>query len=709
MKQASLSPINAPPRSSSKQSSVKTVMYVQPPGPSNPAPIIPPTPPTRIKTQIDATEVMLPPSPGGEVEAAEPGVPPLLLTPLNRKASIGEHRRKSSRASEIFPVSSTEDLWSAVRANDAQAVKNALVNTSVNDPDWKSGGITALHIAGVSNFPEMVKLLLSSGANPDILAGNPSANALHWTCRAGHLDCVKLMLEDGRANPAYLDSQGYNALLLATQGGHEQVVEYLVKNRGFNINFPDSASRTPLIWSAYLGNSKETLDILLQGGADVNASDAQGFTALHWAIGTRHISIAKSLLFAGAWPFVRDKEGYTPEDRARMLGMSGAWTALLKIVELRRGFFGPKDLQGAFSSISTPGLAFGTSVQAKINGKDFVLPKAYSNVPKPLLEVPVRIFTLANGVNVSGICLSLGIALHGVELVDFIVKAVQVGYRHFETSPIYGNEEAVGRGLKRALEQVEQGSLRREHLFIHAKLPSTMHSPSDVAISLQKTLTALQMSFVDLYSLEWPVAFVKSKDGILPMRDENGCVKIDESLSLADCWRAMESLSGDQARAIGVCNFPLEKLRWLVEFSEKKPLVHYYESHPLLPQAEMVSYCRKNEIMAAGYLPIKKLLDDAYVLLVAEKYHASPARILVSRALQRGTIAVIKSSLEKLEENFSPILLDNGDLEVLGTINKRIRFVNPVKMYGVDLFGEGGGEEGFEGKVVFNTIGFEDI
>jgi len=660
--------------------------------------------------ELVAEEVMLPPSPGHDIEPAEPGIPPPLLTPLNRKASIGEHRRRSSRASDVFPVESSSDLWSAVRAGDELAVLSVVSHyADVNAPDWKTGGVTALHWAGVGNFPKIVLILMDAGANADILAGNPSANALHWTCRAGHLDCVKIMLEHPKrpANPAYLDSQGYNSLLLATQGGHANVVEYLVKNRGFNINFPDAASRTPLIWTAYLGNSKETLDVLLETGADVNASDSQGFTALHWAIGTRHIDTAKKLLFAGAWPFVRDKEGYTPEDRARLLGLSGAWTALLKIVELRRGYFGPKELQGTFSSISSPALAFGTSVQATINGKEYVLPKSYSNIPKTLEPVPVRIFTLANGKNVSGICLNIG--LHPTsDVEEFVVEAIKIGYRHFETSPELGNEEAVGCGIARALKELEQGSLRREDFFIHAKLPTTMHTAADVPLALEASLKVMQLDYVDLFSVEWPVAFVKGEDPVLPLRDANGCVAIDESVSLSDTWRAMEALSREKVRGIGVCNFPLEKLRWLVEFSEIKPLVHSYETHPHLPQAEMVSYCRKNEILVFGYLPIKKLLVDPYVELVSKKYHTEPARVLISRSLQRGTVAVVKSSTDHLRANFSPILLDNGDLEVLGTINKRTRHVNPLKMFGLDLFGEGGGDEGFEGKVQFNTIGFDD-
>jgi diketogulonate reductase-like aldo/keto reductase len=122
-----------------------------------------------------------------------------------------------------------------------------------------------------------------------------------------------------------------------------------------------------------------------------------------------------------------------------------------------------------------------------------------------------------------------------------------------------------------------------------------------------------------------------------------------------------------------------------------------YETHPYLPQPELLSFCRKQDICVMAYAPLgmNALLSDPTIISIANKYSVDPAKVLVSRAVQRGTCVVLRSSDAKhMAENLSLIKLDHEDLELLGTMKTRARYISPLELFGVDLFGES--DHGYE-------------
>ncbi|KAI9031168.1 NADP-dependent oxidoreductase domain-containing protein [Hyaloraphidium curvatum] len=319
------------------------------------------------------------------------------------------------------------------------------------------------------------------------------------------------------------------------------------------------------------------------------------------------------------------------------------------------------------------------------------------SIPKPnsapAVPIPFRHFQLYTGQNVP--CVGLGTAWTKVmdreRIAIMISTAIELGYRHFDTAQINHNEKEIGDALA---EIYAKGKITREMIFHSSKAWNTHHRPANLRAALEQTLKDLRYDYLDLYSLHWPISFLGPPDvvGVDVPRGPMGEVWLDVEVNLEDTWREMEKFVAEgKVRALGICNFPLNKVKWLLDIAKIKPAVHQYETHPYLPQPDLLSFCRKNEITVMAYAPlgITNLLQDPTIRSIAEKYGVSSAKVLVSRAVQRGTCAVLRSSDAKhMAENLELIKLDTEDLELMGTMKTRIRYINPIELFGVDLFAE---------------------
>jgi len=174
----------------------------------------------------------------------------------------------------------------------------------------------------------------------------------------------------------------------------------------------------------------------------------------------------------------------------------------------------------------------------------------------------------------------------------------------------------------------------------------------------------------------------------------SGARDLDTSQTYAATWASMEALvtapSPPQVRAIGVANFSVPYLTTLLRTSRITPAANQIENHPLLPQQEIVDFCRARGIHVTAYSPLgstgSPLFKDEGVLAVARDKGVSAGCVLLSYHVKRGCSVLAKSVNEsRIEENMRLVELDEGDMRALGRLSEKgvTRFVYPS--FGVDL------------------------
>jgi L-glyceraldehyde reductase len=147
--------------------------------------------------------------------------------------------------------------------------------------------------------------------------------------------------------------------------------------------------------------------------------------------------------------------------------------------------------------------------------------------------------------------------------------------------------------------------VRREELFITSKLWNDAHRPSEVERQLDATLSQLDTPYLDLYLVHWPVAFVPGR-GLFPEhKSRPGEVEIDTGTSVVDTWKAMLALRNTgKVKAVGVSNFTIGQLEAIIKATGERPAVNQIEGHPLLPQDDLVEYCKRQGIHLTAYSPL---------------------------------------------------------------------------------------------------------
>lgn len=270
------------------------------------------------------------------------------------------------------------------------------------------------------------------------------------------------------------------------------------------------------------------------------------------------------------------------------------------------------------------------------------------------------------------------------ELENALDAALEIGYRHIDTAYYYDNEHMIGKVLKKWF---DSGKLKREELFITTKLPGPGIHPDKVEIYLKGSLEMLQLDYVDLYLIHFPIRTTEIKEGggfstVQPLPTDH----------IATWKKLEEQVDLGRTKNIGVSNFNQEQIGRIIANSRIKPASNQVELHVYLQQPELVKYCQDNGIVVVSYstfcnpgankwriekrLPlrdIRKPLDDAIVKKIAEKHKKSTAQILLKFALQNN-IAVIPKSVtpNRLKENFDvfDFTLDQQDIKMLETLDQ---------------------------------------
>lgn len=272
------------------------------------------------------------------------------------------------------------------------------------------------------------------------------------------------------------------------------------------------------------------------------------------------------------------------------------------------------------------------------------------------------------------------------EVYAAVKTAIESGYRHIDCAPIYGNEKEVGQALR---ECFDEGLVRREELWITSKLWNTEHLEDDVIPALEKTLSDLQLEYLDLYLIHWPVSL---KLGVgFPQSAED--FLSPEEAPISATWKAMEAaVENGLTRHIGVSNFGVKRLKALLETAVHPPEMNQVESHPYLQQQSLLEFCHAHNIHLTAYSPLgspdrpeglkaanePSLLDNPVIKAIAADKQASSGQILISWALHRG-ISVIPKSVnpKRIQENFEAqsVELNASDIERINELEKGFRYV----------------------------------
>ena len=266
--------------------------------------------------------------------------------------------------------------------------------------------------------------------------------------------------------------------------------------------------------------------------------------------------------------------------------------------------------------------------------------------------------------------------------------ALETGFRALDTAERYRTEKEVGEAMQ---EVFNAGKIKREEVFVITKLWNTNHRPERVKPAFEASLKKLQLDYLDLYLIHTPFAFQPGDDQ--DPRDANGKVIYDKGVTLLETWNALEALVVEgKCRAIGLSDVSLEAVKAITEAATIKPAVVHLESHPYLPEWEILHYCQQHGIVmqafaALGHSSEPNLLADPIITTIAGRVGKTPAQVALAWAIQRGTALLTTSKTpSRIKENFDVSSLPEDAMqEINERIKTQVRF-NSVVQTGVPGF-----------------------
>jgi 2,5-diketo-D-gluconate reductase A len=233
------------------------------------------------------------------------------------------------------------------------------------------------------------------------------------------------------------------------------------------------------------------------------------------------------------------------------------------------------------------------------------------------------------------------------DTAEVVTKALACGYRHIDTAAAYHNESGVGQAIHAA-------GFDRDEVFVTTKCGNDDHGHEQAKRALKASLERLEMDFVDLYLIHWPV----------PSQDK-----------YVETWQAFIELQDEGlARSIGVSNFQPAHLERVIEATGVTPTVNQVELHPRLQQPGLRREHKELGIVTEAWSPLAQgqLLQDPTIKSIAEAHGKSAAQVVIRWHLQIGNVVIPKSvTPERIIENFEvfDFALTSAEMAAIETLD----------------------------------------
>jgi 2,5-diketo-D-gluconate reductase B len=254
--------------------------------------------------------------------------------------------------------------------------------------------------------------------------------------------------------------------------------------------------------------------------------------------------------------------------------------------------------------------------------------------------------------------LGLGTMAHpeSDKAVNLISHALKSGYRHIDTARKYGSEEWVGEGVK-------DSGIPREDIWITTKVTEDNAKSDDFARSVETSLNAMQLDYVDLLLIHWP----------------SRTVPLEETLGAL-----VKAKEEGYAKNIGVSNFTVNLMDQAVKLCPEKLFINQFEYHAYINQNKVMEACKKHDLLMTCYVPLGrgKILQDPILKEIGEIYDKSIAQVGLRWLIQQqGTIIIPGArSKNRIDENMNIFDFELNDDE-MNKISKlrsnNYRAVNP--------------------------------